>query len=395
MVKGYSASFTADYNTTAQPTFSVGEYWDGSSAIKNWINGTKVNATPTSAAFDFQFRYRVRDAINQNNWTNLADNTNDTNGRPLIYDSNYRQYAVTFVENHDTEKRANSNQDPIKGDTLAANAFMLAMPGTPCVFLKHWIAKKSEIKRMISARKLAGINNLSTYEQKASEQLYYAVATTGTKGTLICTVGKTPTAYNAPAGYTKIISGSDYIYYISDALVSEWNTIENEIIEEEKKELEEEENDFTPYSVTIYVRNENDWNKMNFYIWDSSNTQLNGNWPGKQITETVTLNGYTWYKQSFTITSSEYCVNAVFSTSSGSPQTVDVTDITTDKYYVISSSKIQTKYMVNDMTETVGIKDVSNDLNTDSRIYNLMGQEIQKPIKGQVYIQGGKKILSH
>ncbi|MCR5313496.1 MAG: alpha-amylase, partial [Bacteroidaceae bacterium] len=88
MVKGYSASFTADYNTTAQPTFSVGEYWDGSSAIKNWINGTKVNATPTSAAFDFQFRYRVRDAINQNNWTNLADNTNDTNGRPLIYDSN-------------------------------------------------------------------------------------------------------------------------------------------------------------------------------------------------------------------------------------------------------------------------------------------------------------------
>ena len=176
MVKGYSASFTADYNTSSKPAFSVGECWDGSTTIKNWINGTKVDGKPTSSAFDFQFRYRVRDAINQNNWTLLSASTQGDAGKPLIYDVNYRLYAVTFVENHDTEYRsASAQQDPIKGDTLAANAYLLAMPGTPCVFLKHWLNAKSDLKRMISARKLVGITNTSTYEVKASQAMYYAV----------------------------------------------------------------------------------------------------------------------------------------------------------------------------------------------------------------------------
>ena len=49
----------------------------------------------------------------------------------FVDSGSYYQYAVTFVENHDTEKRSNAAQDPLKKDTLAANAFMLAMPGTP------------------------------------------------------------------------------------------------------------------------------------------------------------------------------------------------------------------------------------------------------------------------
>jgi alpha-amylase len=41
---------------------------------------------------------------------------------------------VTFVEKHDYQEyrsSASSSLDPIKKDTLAANAFMLAMPGKP------------------------------------------------------------------------------------------------------------------------------------------------------------------------------------------------------------------------------------------------------------------------
>ena len=149
MVKGFSAEYTKMYNEYANPQFSVGECWDSSNTIKNWIDGTSKK----SAAFDFQFRYTVRNAANNGDWSKLGLQ-NDGNW-PLIssnFNSGiYRQWAVTFVENHDTEKRSNATQDPLRKDTLAANAYLLAMPGTPCVFLKHWQAYKSEIAAMIAA----------------------------------------------------------------------------------------------------------------------------------------------------------------------------------------------------------------------------------------------------
>ena len=37
MVKGYAAEYTKMYNESAQPTYSVGECWDGLTTIKNWI----------------------------------------------------------------------------------------------------------------------------------------------------------------------------------------------------------------------------------------------------------------------------------------------------------------------------------------------------------------------
>ncbi|MBQ2128910.1 MAG: alpha-amylase, partial [Prevotella sp.] len=124
MVKGYGSTYTKMYNEDSKPQFSVGECWDSSNTIRNWIDGTEK----TSAAFDFQFRYTVRNACNAGDWQKLSQQ-NDGNW-PLVStnfeNGAYRQYAVTFVENHDTEKRANDAQDPLKKDTLAANAYMLA-----------------------------------------------------------------------------------------------------------------------------------------------------------------------------------------------------------------------------------------------------------------------------
>ncbi|MBQ9666092.1 MAG: starch-binding protein [Bacteroidaceae bacterium] len=389
MVKGYSASYTAEYNTASKPAFSVGECWDGSGTIKNWIDGTKVNGVPTSSAFDFQFRYRVRDAINQNNWTNLAGNASDTGGYPLIYQEAYRPYAVTFVENHDTEKRANDNQDPIKADTLAANAYLLAMPGVPCVFLKHWLNAKGDIKRMIEARRLAGITNTSTYEQVASSQLYYAVKTTGTKGSLICVVGKTPTAYTAPTDYKLLCSGSDYRYYINSAAYADWDTTLARI-EAEQKAAQEEKDNFKTYTATVYVKA--DFTPVYFYIWDSNNnTQLNGNWPGKQPS-TTTIDGETWYYQSVDITDADYYFNIIFNQGNGKPQTDNIEGITSDKYYTatISGGKVQ----FTDVTNTVGVRNVKTDKMSDGRIYNLMGIEVKQPARGSIYIQNGKKFLA-
>jgi len=215
MVKGYSGSYTKLYNEYSGPQFSVGECWDSSNTIKNWIEATGK----TSAAFDFQFRYTVRNAINKQDWTYLGKQ-NEGNW-PLVSDKyssgSYRQYAVTFVENHDTEYRsATAQQDPIRKDTLAANAYLLAMPGTPCVFMKHWQAYKQEIANMVAVRKAVGITNMSTPTNIASEKNYYAVQVAGSGGKeLLCVVGKDAATYTpASSLWKKVISGYHYVYYV-------------------------------------------------------------------------------------------------------------------------------------------------------------------------------------
>lgn len=206
MVKGFSGSHVADYNKSVGVEYSVGEYWDSNARIQSWINATLKN----SAAFDFQFRYNVRDAINSNNWAALKSTNN------LINDKNWRQYAVTFVENHDMEYRSSSEQqDPIRRDTLAANAYLLAMPGTPCVFFIHWLEYKDEIGAMISARKAAGITNMSDYEVKVSTSAYYAV---NVNKTLYAAVGRLDKMENPGADWQKVLSGYHYAYFLNKSL---------------------------------------------------------------------------------------------------------------------------------------------------------------------------------
>ena len=206
MVKGFSGSHVADYNKSVGIEYSVGEYWDSNARIQSWINATLKN----SAAFDFQFRYNVRDAINSNNWAALKSTNN------LMNDKNWRQYAVTFVENHDMEYRSSSEQqDPIRRDTLAANAYLLAMPGTPCVFFTHWLEYKDEIGAMISARKAAGITNMSDYEVKVATSAYYAV---NVNKTLYAAVGRLDKMVNPGADWQKVLSGYHYAYFLNKSL---------------------------------------------------------------------------------------------------------------------------------------------------------------------------------
>lgn len=206
MVKGFSGSHVADYNKSVGVEYSVGEYWDSNARIQSWINATLKN----SAAFDFQFRYNVRDAINSKNWAALKSTNN------LMNDKNWRQYAVTFVENHDMEYRSSSEQqDPIRRDTLAANAYLLAMPGTPCVFFTHWLEYKDEIGAMISARKAAGITNMSDYEVKVATSAYYAV---NVNKTLYAAVGRLDKMENPGADWQKVLSGYHYAYFLNKSL---------------------------------------------------------------------------------------------------------------------------------------------------------------------------------
>lgn len=210
MVKGFDGSHVGNYNDAAGVSFSVGECWDNSGTITNWINATGKR----SAAFDFQFKYVVNNAANTGNWGNLGQR-NPQGDMPLINNNAYRRYAVTFVENHDTQLRADgSSNGPLLRDTLAANAYMLAMPGTPCVFYRHYQAYPDQIKAMIDARKAAGITNTSDYSPYRSTAAYYGCIVNGTKADLLVLVGS---GYSEPAAnrFVKVLSGRHYAYYLS------------------------------------------------------------------------------------------------------------------------------------------------------------------------------------
>ena len=217
VAKGFPAKYFGIYNNASNPTYSVGEFWDGNATnCKKWVEATKYDGKIQSAVFDFPFRYTVRDAANNNDWRKLANTS-------VMADASYRQYAVTFIENHDTEKRSNAEQDPIRKDTLAANAFLLAMPGTPCVFLKHWQAYKQDIKAMIEARKVAGITNTSSYSNMRSAKEYFAnLIKTNDENRLIVVVGSNTDGYQPNSQWQEILSGYHYKYYLTKKAEVAW-----------------------------------------------------------------------------------------------------------------------------------------------------------------------------
>ncbi len=415
MTKGYAAQYTGMYNTYATPTYSVGEYWDGNiTAVKSWIDGTRVNGVVQSAAFDFPFRYTVRDAVNNNRWSTLSGS-----GKGLNMDASYRRYSVTFVENHDTQYRNASNpQDPLNQYVEAANAFMLATPGTPCVFFKHWIDYKESIKQMIYARQLAGITNTSTTAQQAnnSSSNYYVQATTGTRGSLLVAMGST--AYSIPSNYVLVASGTNYRMALSKSTETAWankpsgyyvdpfsvtltavsNTAGAQIVYTldgteptatngtiiasgtpvdikqcltlkagvlkngavsgiitrnytVKNEI------YDAYEITVFLKDPtttpNNWPRVTYYSWDSNNTQLCGNWPGEVITDTRMVNGEKFYYKTFTITGTNYSINFVFNqggSTASSHQTVDVTGVRTTSFFEVTTQT--NKYQVRNVTDT-------------------------------------------
>lgn len=396
MVKGFSPSFIAEYNTASQTTYSVGEYWDSSDNIWKWVCGTSSDGRPTSAAFDFQFRYRVRDAFNGNDCRNLLPDATNTAGYPLSYHSDRQQWAVTFVENHDTQYR-NENEplDPLRKDTLAANAYLLAMPGTPCVFLAHWLDCKPHIRRQIAARRLAGIHSQSTYQNIQNSPAAFANVVQGKRGSLIVAVGTSvgryePQAYSTT--HTLVLSGHHYKYYLSNELLPLWQEQLERIEAEEQAEREEEES-FVPYTATVYCKA--DFTPVYFYAWDSKG-QLFGNWPGQLMQDqTKVVDGEEWYYADFQITAPDYEFNIIFNQGSGKPQTSDIVGIRTTSFFTASISDGRVIYENVTAEHETGIEDIPGTASSlsDPDVYDLQGRRLGHIPKHGIYIQGGRKIM--
>ena len=439
MVKGYAGKFTGIYNTAAKPGFSVGEYLDGNvSKVTTWINATKVNGVPTSAAFDFPIRYAVRDLI-KSNWGSKAKDG-------LISDATYRQYAVSFVENHDTEYRSSKEpQDPIKKDTLAANAYILASCGTPCVFYKHWQAYPTDIKMMINARHIAGITNTSntTFNVYVGSQCN-VLKTEGSNGTLYAVMGTNANNYTSPYGYTEILRGYHYRYLLSNSSNVAWIDLPSGHYEDVQKarltavsnkqgaqlvyttdgteptakshkaasgtaidipmgtttlkvglltgstvsaiatrtyEISTPEA-FTPYNINVYVNvDQVGWKSVNYWAWEDlsgENFTTKGKWPGDAVTATKTIAGKKWYYKTFRIAKCSDMISFVFNTGTGTSQTCNVYDLDKDTYIEITTDKDgQGNYIVKDVTDQIstGVNVLTVDKQKASTIwYDLQGR---------------------
>lgn len=146
MTKGFSASYVGEYNTASTPYFSVGEYWDGNSAtLKNWIDGTGKK----SATFDFAQYYSMIDGLNGN----YAKFGSGSIMAGLVGQYGYSDYAVTFVDNHDTFVKFGA---PEGDNIMKGYAYILTHPGIPCVFIPHYYGgtyKKENQTRIYSSYK--------------------------------------------------------------------------------------------------------------------------------------------------------------------------------------------------------------------------------------------------
>lgn len=486
MVRGFSGSFLGAYNATAKPTYSVGEHWTNSRDIIEWMKSTTWDGAIQSGAFDFDFRYVVRDAFNNGTAWSLGENRGNYVNWPMVSNGNadyleggkYRRYAVTFVENHDVEDRGNVENyhaDPLRRDTVAANAFMMAMPGTPCVFLPHWKACKQDIKGLIDVRKAVGITNTSNYTELARNNDYYAIETQGAGSKKLVTVVGNKTSGYVPSAseYVRIVDGYHYRYYMNKACNTPWIDkasgyydraqnvtltavstnanaklvyttdgtqptatngthcasgtvlrlresmtlkvgllIGSSVIKVITRDYELPElSEFEPHNATVYFKDPSKtvstWTKAYYWAYDG-NGSLNTatSWPGDQMTDTVMIGGTKFYYVTYPINDEDYTFNIVFTSATGTPQTVDITGINKDVYYQLNVLNGQGKYTVTDVTKFYESSNPLNqtkdgDIDGDGKVditdvnaaINIMlGKAAASSFKGKADVTGDGKV---
>ena len=383
MVGGYAPKYTGIYNTSAKPEFSVGEYWmsDGKDGLVNWINGTKVEGVVQSAAFDFTMKWNINKAFSNSNWELL-------NGEALANDADYARYAVTFVDNHDTYRDENA----LKNNVCAANAFILTMPGTPCLFLPHWKDYKGTLKRLIAARKAVGINNQSAILESTVKGAGYVLKVQGTKGTAMLILGGSTGV--STTGFQLVTEGRKYKLYVSDGVdISSVTAITDTDAKTETTSVT------IPSFCTVedgetcafFEAPTSFGTSINCWRWDNNYNYTKNEWPGVQCTEVGPAESgkkvYKWtFKEADKKSQSSSNKGIIFS--GGTKQTGDMM-FANGGYYLedgLWDSVLPT-------TDIQSVKGVSSQ-NKDASWYDLNGRRLTgEPMKKGIYIYQGKKIL--
>ena len=216
--QGFKGKYIDMYNSAAANYFSVVEFWNGDmNNIKSYLNDVNWN----TLAFDFSTKYSAIQGIADGNYQKCK-------GSGLL-GAGLSKFAVTFVDSHDTYfgcQGGRDNNDEIGGcgksmedynkdRVLGANAFILSMPGVPCVFYPHWAKYKDAIGKMILARKAAGVHSESLVSDEAGNG-YYKATITGKHGSIRLLLGPNSGFNTTPQGYTLAYKGGNFaMYYTS------------------------------------------------------------------------------------------------------------------------------------------------------------------------------------
>lgn len=213
MCAGFSGKHIDEYNQASKPYFSVMEYWKGTAGEE--MNKVK-EANHNTLTFDFAAKYGVfRDGIYKKNYSKLLRSANNS-----LRGLGYERYAVTFIDNHDTFARKDNEDIAQKKDgssvndkdlMMRANAYLLSMPGVPCVCYPHWVTYKQEIGAMITARRIAQVHSESKVDEEAGSG-YYKATVHGKSGKVVLYLGSAA-AEPAPAGYKTAVRGDSYAMY--------------------------------------------------------------------------------------------------------------------------------------------------------------------------------------
>ncbi len=297
------------YNDASQPQFSVGEYWDNKDKVAAWIRGTQF----TSAAFDFGLHDAMRNYFNNSSW-DIADKGNAA-------DPSLSRYAVTFVDNHDTYREADTK---VSNNILAANAFILALPGTPCIFWPHWTEYKAELAKMIEARKGAGITNTSKIIHQAKHGDGYVTIVEGDYKNILVISGHATGIDDMLNDYTKVADGENFAYYISN----------------DKPSVAEG-------GITIYVKSSN---APALFVWEDDGNMLNGEWNYvKDMPNYCFIDNECYYYQTFYPKSGKF--NLIIR--HGSNQTNNIMGITSNAYFTYDGNET-----ANNITTAMSDKEV-------------------------------------
>ena len=218
--QGFKGKYIDMYNSASENYFSVVEFWN------NDVSGYLVDANWNTMAFDFGTKYSAIQGIADEDYGKCK-------GSGLL-GAGLSRYAVTFVDSHDTYfgcQGNRDNEDEIGGcgksmedynkdRVLGANAFILSMPGVPCVFYPHWMKYKDEIGKMVLARKAAGVHSESKVTDEAGNG-YYKSTITGKRGSICLLLGPNSGFSTTPAGYALAYKGGNFAMY--------YNTTQKEV----------------------------------------------------------------------------------------------------------------------------------------------------------------------
>jgi len=210
MTLGFHGRYLKMYNEAAQPYMSVSELWQSIDRQKQHLEECEYN----TMVFDFQMKYSLKGIV-----TGSYGKLNKNKTFEGLRKHGLERYSVTFIDNHDTFDRGTAygnnqfsgsdlSNSTTKDQILQASAYMLMMPGVPCVFYPYWTSYKDEINELIAVRKRAGVHSESEVLEETSGQYQYSATVQGHRGRVIVRVGKYRSK-TVPEGFELAVEGGD------------------------------------------------------------------------------------------------------------------------------------------------------------------------------------------